>query len=165
MYPFVVNPFLRLKQLLEKEKTMSTLSDLETAIITEYHVLENNAVVVLENVNFLFSKDVWPYVKAGILSLLTVAGKAAIQAELAAIPLEIRGDLATAAMAVGAAITSAVNTNAGAILQDEGAKANAAIDADPDTTETEKAGFDALISTAGVVLPPTTGSDLPHPAA
>ena len=109
--------------------------EIEDEAVTLY----DDAKVELEKVAALFSADVWPYIKAGFMQLLTVAGKAAMQAEVAAIPLELAGQETAAAAAVGAAITSAVVTNAAAVAKTEGKAALSTIAADPNATDGEKA--------------------------
>jgi hypothetical protein len=108
-------------------------------IEAEFSALEQDAVNFIEQIAGLFEQDVWPYVKAGFLTLLSVAGKAAMQAEIAAIPLEISGNITAAAAAVGAAITGAVAANAQAVLVTEGKQAISAVEADPNATDAEKA--------------------------
>jgi hypothetical protein len=116
-----------------------TNEDFLQKVEDEFSELEQDAVNEFEKIKALFSADVWPYVKAGFLTLLTISGKAAMQAEVAAIPLELTGNVASAAAAVGAAISGAVAANAEAVAITEGKQALAAINADPNATDGEKA--------------------------
>jgi len=100
---------------------------------------EQDLVAYLHHAGLIFEADIWPFIKAGLGVLLSVAGKAALQAEIAAIPAEMSGNVVVAAAAVGAAITGAVAANAEAIAKTEGDAAAAAIQADPNATVTEKA--------------------------
>lgn len=125
------------------------LQKIEDNFETEVGVLETDAKVEVEKISALFSADVWPYVKAGILTLLTVGGKAAMQAEVAAIPLEVSGNLAAAAGAVGAAITGAVASNAEGVAETEGEAVVEAVEADANATDGEK----ALAAEAQTLIP------------
>lgn len=136
---------------------MTTLID---SIEAEFFDLEQDAIHGVEQIAALFSADVWPFVKAGILTLLTVAGKAALNAEVASIPLELSGNVGAAAAGVGAAITSAVATNALAVAETEGQRAAATIASDPNATVAEQ---NLATEIKSVIPPATNGSDLPHP--
>jgi len=78
-----------------------------------------------EELEAVFSADVWPTVKAAILLLASQEGQAALSAEVAAAPTElveaasgnISASLVTAGTAVAAAITSTVGANATADFQ------------------------------------------------
>lgn len=137
------------------------MDELLQKVGTEFSELENDAVVEAEKIAALFEGDVWPYVKAGILTLLTVAGRAALKAEVAAIPAELAGDIGIAAAGVGAAIAGAVEANASAIIEDEAAQATAAVNADPNATDEEK----ALVAKGFVVLDASVEQDPPPAAA
>ena len=115
----------------------------------ELQVWEQDAVAALHEAGLIFSADVWPFVKAGLSQLFSVAGKAALDAEIAAIPAELSGNVTVAAAAVGAAISGAVAANAGAIAKDAAAKADAAVDADPNSTAVDKAAVDAASAFVG----------------
>jgi hypothetical protein len=124
-------------------------------IESEFVALENDAINTVEAIAGLFEQDVWPYVKAGILTLLTVAGKAAMQAEVAAIPLEISGQVGAAASAVGAAIAGAVNATAEAVAITEGRLAVAAVNADANANDAEKAVANEVDKLLPTETPPT----------
>lgn len=113
------------------------------------HTWEQDAIAALHEAGLIFSADVWTFVKAGLGQLFSIAGKAALDAEIAAIPAELSGNMTVAAAAVGAAISGAVAANAGAIAKDAAAKADAAVDADPNSTAVDKAAVDAASAFVG----------------
>jgi GTP:adenosylcobinamide-phosphate guanylyltransferase len=100
---------------------------------------EQDVVAALHDAGLVFSADIWPYVKIAFTTLLSIAGKAALSAEVAAIPTELAGNVVAAAAAVGAAITGAVSVNVKAVAETEGKAALDAVQADPNATADEKA--------------------------
>ncbi len=125
-------------------------------------VIESDIATELEKIALLFEADIWPFVKAGLLTLLSTAGKAGLAAGVDALIGSTPVTAAAAAAAVGTAILGAVSDQAAAVAETEGAKAAAAVAADP-----HAAGIiaDTAAKIEASIPVPTNGSDLPHPAA